>query len=135
MSDDTRAQAGRYITVAVQSALADWGMFVLLVTVGAEGLLAQAIARLVGGAYSFTANKLWSFQAGGWSTLAPQAGRFGALYVVSYVLSLVLFQGISAASSPWLAKPLADGGCFLFNFVVMKSWVFADEDEAELVEE
>lgn len=135
MSSTVDVQAGRYLSVAVQSALADWGMFVLLVTFGAEGLTAQAIARLVGGAYSFAANKLWSFQAGGWSTLAPQAWRFLVLYAVSYLLSLGLFQGMTTlAMSPWVAKPLADGGCFVFNFFVMRSWVFV-EDTSELVEE
>lgn len=131
-------EAGRYTSVAVQSAVADWLVFSVLVGLGAHELAAQGTSRLVGGGVSFVANKLWAFQTPGAAGLASEIRRFLALYVFSYVLSLsVLALGSDGLGmSPWIAKGLADTTCFLVNFVVMRSWVFrasegvAQPDEA-----
>lgn len=127
-------QAGRYASVAVQAALSDWAMFSLLVVVGADEVLAQGVARVVGGAVSFVANKLWAFRAEGTHTLAREVRRFLALYAFSYVLSLSLFAVSEEALGPWLAKLLADTTCLVVNFLVMRGWVFATRSPTDLAE-
>lgn len=121
----TWLQAGRYASVAVQSAASDWLVFTALVTLGADDLLAQGVGRGVGGVVSFVANKLWAFRSPGGHGLAREVTRFLTLYAFSYALSLGLFALGSELLGPWLAKAVADTTCFLVNFVVMRAWVFA----------
>lgn len=115
----------RYVGVAVAAAGADWVVFAVALAGGAWHLHAQALARVAGGLCSFVANQRWSFQAGQGDGLR-QARRFGALYAVSYVLSLSLLYLLVdlGGGDPYLGKLAADGLCFVFNFAVMRSWVF-----------
>lgn len=122
----SRLQAGRYTGVAVQSAGTDWLVFAGLVAVGADVLVAQGVARLAGGAYSFVANKVWSFESTSWRGVDRQVLRFGMLYAVSYALSLGLLSlFVEGLGAPVPASKLgADAACFVVNFLVMRSWVF-----------
>lgn len=124
-------QVGRYGTVAVQASVADWAVFATLLWFGADELMAQAVARLVGAFVSFTTNKLWSFEAGGRQGLEGQLRRFGALYVVSFVLNLSLLAlGLRwLGLSPWVSKAIADTCGFFLNFAVMRWWVFREEPD------
>lgn len=122
----TLGQAGRYTSVAVQSALSDWLVFTVIVATGGDEAVAQGVGRLVGGVVSFVANKLWAFEARE-GRLGQEARRFLALYAFSYALSLGLFVGLHDTLGvwPWFAKGVADTTCFAVNFVVMRAWVFA----------
>ena len=120
-----------YVSVAVISALSDWIIFTAIVTVfpGAV-LIAQAVARIVGGLVSFSINRTWSFRDQQGHGLTTEARRFLILYVFSYVLSLTtLWVGSSLLGvNPYVAKLFADGLCFVVNFLVMKSYVFSRVD-------
>ncbi len=118
-------QAGRYLSVAVQSALSDWVVFTALVLVGAPELAAQGAGRAAGGVWSFLANKLWAFGSRDRTRFGGEALRFLVLYAFSYGLSLTLFAWLSEPIGPWVAKLVADTTCFGVNFVVMRAWVFA----------
>jgi putative flippase GtrA len=122
---DRGSQFTRYVAAAVGSAAADWVVFAGALWLGAWHLHAQAVARMAGGLFSFVANRLWSFEGGG-AAAAAQARRFVALYAISYGLSLSMLYVLAdvLGVNAYTSKLSADGACFLFNFAVMRSWVF-----------
>lgn len=126
----------RYIGVALLSAGADWIVFFSLVQTGTNPLLAQAVARISGGGASFFANKVFTFDVKSKLLVGRQARRFLLLYVVSYTLSLFLvWFGITVLKAdPYWTKLASDAICFVFNYVVMDLYVFANKSNHGAVE-
>lgn len=114
------------IIAALSSALSDILAFTLLFHLGLYFLYCQAASRIVGGITSFLINKNFSFKKHEGRTLIEMK-RFGLLYIASYLLGFCLLwllykqMGLSLI----FAKPLADGICFIFNFFVMKYYVYS----------
>ncbi len=123
MSDPTGP--ARYLAVAGTAAASDWLVFLLMTGLGSDAVLAQGVARLVGGAVAFVLHKFWAFEAGTTHRTVEEARRFSMLYVASYALSLSLLRVALPMLPTWWAKLLADSSCLVFNFVVMRLWVFA----------
>lgn len=129
----TIQQSFAYISVAVVSAVSDWITFTLIVLLApTSALTAQAIARIVGGAVSFSINRHWSFREQQGCGFSTETRRFLVLYAFSYVLSLLtLYLCIRvAALNTFGSKLFADGLCFVVNFLVMKTYVFSRVDSA-----
>ena len=114
-----------YNLVAVGSAAVDWVVFLGLGGLGAGHLPAQVGARIAGGVFSFIANKR-SMESGERGRVLVQGRRFLLLYAVSLALSvgLLYVQVDLLGRSLYVAKLVADGACFLVNFVVMRGYVF-----------
>ncbi len=93
---------------------------------GVSPLYAQMTGRVIGGVFSFTCNKFWSFDAKGSRRLTIEARRFLALYVFSYLTSVSAFYVLteSAELQQIAAKAVSDTAIFFFNFVVMRLYVF-----------
>jgi putative flippase GtrA len=118
-------QFAKYVTVALLSAASDWVVFATLLAAFGWTIQAQAISRIVGGLVSFGTNKYWSFQSYEHKQALHEAWRFAALFVASYGLSLSLFSGLTLlGTGPYWAKLITDTCCFLFNFLVMRFWVY-----------
>jgi putative flippase GtrA len=132
MSTPTRmtTQGPRYALVSGASVVADWAVWLTLVQLGTDAVAAQAVSRVAGGATAFALHKTWTFERGERRGTTTQVGRFLVLYVASYVLSLAtLALWVDVLGIPeWVGKLLADGTCFVFNFVSMRTWVFRDAD-------
>lgn len=122
----------KYGLVAAGSAAVDWLFFITLTYFSLSPLYAQMSARLSGGIFSFTTNKLWSFKARGGSVWV-EGMHFGVLYVFSYALSISCFWGFVkvVGLGPYSAKWISDIVCFCFNFVVMRTFVFAERSKRE----
>jgi putative flippase GtrA len=74
---------------------------------------------------SFGINKYWSFQSYQHKRALHEAWRFVLLFIVSYGLSLSLFSALTYFDvRPYWAKLITDTSCFLFNFLVMRFWVY-----------
>ena len=118
-------QFTKYGAVAAGSALIDWLCFTTMGFLGSGYLVAQIVARIAGGLFSFVFNKNWSFDHRG-GHIMVKGRRFLILYVFSYCLSLTLLislvEGLSL--NPYIAKALSDVTCFVVNFLVMQSYVF-----------
>jgi len=115
----------KYVTVAVLSAASDWVVFAILFAAFGWTIQAQAISRIVGGLVSFGTNKYWSFQSYEHKQALHEAWRFAALFVASYCLSLSLFSVLTyIGTGPYWAKLITDTWCFVFNFLVMRFWVY-----------
>lgn len=119
-----------YIGVAGLSALSDWLVFAAISWLfpSADVVLAQAPARLTGGIVAFTLHRLWSFKDQQGQGLGTEAGRFLALYVFSFCLSIgtVWTMVDLLGLNRFVSKGFADALCFCVNFLVMKYYVFAD---------
>jgi putative flippase GtrA len=124
-------QFAKYVTVALLSAAADWLVFATLFTAFGWTLLAQATSRIVGGLVSFGTNKYWSFQSYQHKQALHEAWRFAMLFIASYGLSLSLFSFLTYLyTGPYWAKLITDTSCFLFNFLVMRFWVYRPRPSA-----
>ena len=121
----------KYMTVAVLSASSDWAVFATLFAAFGWTIQAQAISRIVGGLVSFGTNKYWSFQSYEHKQALHEAWRFAALFVASYGLSLSLFSVLThVGTGPYWAKLITDTCCFVFNFLVMRFWVYRPQRSA-----
>jgi len=126
----------KYVTVAVLSAASDWAVFAALFAAFGWTIQAQAISRMVGGLVSFGSNKYWSFQSYEHEQALHEAWRFAALFVASYGLSLSLFSVLTyIGTGPYWAKLTTDTWCFVFNFLVMRFWVYRPQRSARKVAE
>lgn len=116
----------KYISVAAGSAASDWLTFSALTFVGLNPTYAQGTSRIIGGLFSFGANRQWSFNATGLTSVTVQGRRFILLYCVSYGLSLTSFYFFSniIEINIFLSKLITDSALFIFNFIVMWLYVF-----------
>jgi putative flippase GtrA len=123
-------EAFAYVSVAGFSATSDWAVFTLLSWMLADHdvVFAQAPARLTGGLVAFLMHRSWSFRDQKGLGLSTEAGRFLALYVFSFTLSLVTVHLLvdQLGFNRYWSKGFADILCFIVNFLVMKLYVFAD---------
>jgi putative flippase GtrA len=121
-------QFAKYVTVALLSAASDWMVFATLFAAFGWTIMAQATSRIVGGLVSFGINKYWSFQSYRHKQALHEAWRFIVLFIASYSLSLSLFSALTFFDvGPYWAKLITDTSCFLFNFLVMRFWVYQPE--------
>jgi putative flippase GtrA len=117
-----------YSSVALVSAASDWIVFVVLFELlGSNVLVAQGIARVMGGVVSFATNRTWSFRSRNGHGLSRETIRFFVLYAASYAVSLsAIFVFSESLGFPaYVAKIAADSLCFLFNFLGMRLYVFS----------
>jgi putative flippase GtrA len=93
---------------------------------------AQALARLTGGLVAFVLHRSWSFRDQQGLGLTTEAGRFLALYVFSFCVSIATVYLLVdlLAFNRFLSKAFADTLCFVVNFIVMKVWVFSSTGQA-----
>lgn len=115
----------KYSTVALLSALSDWIVFVGILALFGSPIGAQATSRIVGGVVSFAINKYWSFESRQRDRTLIEAWRFILLFGISYTFSLALFAFVTwLGLHPYIAKLLSNSTCFLFNFLMMRLWVY-----------
>ena len=116
----------RYIGVALGSTIVDWIVFVILTTLGIYNVTAVVLSRSAGGLFSFITNREWTFSAKQNRHVTVQGRRFLLLYGMSYGLAICLvYLFADIFNIPvYVSKLGADTGCFIFNFLVMKIYVF-----------
>jgi putative flippase GtrA len=115
----------KYVSVALLSAASDWVVFTALLIAFGAPIPAQATSRIAGAIVSFTINKYWSFRSMEHGQAVAEAWRFLLLFAASYVLSLTLFSALTfSGTSPYFSKLATDLICFMFNFMVMRMWVY-----------
>jgi putative flippase GtrA len=126
-------EAFAYVSVAGASAISDWLVFTLISWFAPQYdvVYAQAVARLTGGLVAFMLHRAWSFRDQQGVGLTTEAGRFMALYIFSFAVSVstvyVLVDLLDL--NRFASKAFADTLCFVINFFVMKFWVFNDSSK------
>ena len=114
-----------FILAAASSAISDIVIFTLLVHLGLYFVYCQGISRIIGGVVSFLINKNLSFNRHRRRALI-EIRRFLLLYAASYLLSFFILWFLHQQMGLTLlyAKPIADGSCFVVNFIMMKFYVY-----------
>lgn len=117
----------KYGAVAGASAASDWLIFIVLTSAGISAIAAFAGARVIGGLVSFILNRNWSFKYDKLeSCWSHQLLKFIELYVVSYALSIGIYYALitNAPSMEYFMKLVTDSLIFMWNFLIMKFYVF-----------
>lgn len=123
----TRRDAGylaRFVGSGVAAVTCDFGIFLLLRSMGVALLLANSLAFAAAFATGFLLNRHWTFRA----TEAPAAGqvyRYAAVAALALVLSsLVLYCLVSIGMAEPAGKGCAIACSALVNFLLSRAWVF-----------
>ncbi len=119
-------QFSKYGGIAVGSALTDYALFSVLLLLEVNILVAQGVARIAGGIFSFLFNKYWNFETNSLIDAVREARRFLILYATSYTIALGLFYGFIEVFNfgAYSSKIMIDITIFIFNFTVMRLYVF-----------
>lgn len=121
-----RTQALRFLLVGVGTALADYGVYRLLLALDVPVTPAKAAGFVVGTALSYLVNRAWTFQAE-----QHAVGRFLAVYGLTLVANLLVNSGAltvlsGMAGSITVAWLLAQAVASALNFLGMRYVVFAE---------
>ena len=120
--------AGRFAVVGVGAVVIDYLTYVLLLAVDVPTTAAKAVAFLTGAGFAFALNGRFTF---GSRLTGPALARFAAVYAVGLLLNTgvnaAVLAVLSGDSGRRVAFLLATGASAFWNYVGMRSWVFAAE--------
>jgi putative flippase GtrA len=117
----------RYLTVGVGSAITDLGLYAVLTHgVGMDPVIANLISRPCGGLFSFTMNKVWTFNRRELRGTSAQFIRFCLVWLAAYALSesLIWFFTRQWHWGPLHAKIPAEIVTGVFSFLSLRFWTF-----------
>jgi glycosyltransferase involved in cell wall biosynthesis len=131
LGEHTRKEFGRFATVGVANTVIDIGLYTLMTRFvpffAVALLLAKSLSFLAGTVFSFTFNRLWTFQNKHpftWGEIMRFYATVGSALVIN-VASLYVFHTIMGVHD-LAAVVLATGVSFVWNFVISKLWVFTN---------
>ncbi|MDD5751761.1 MAG: GtrA family protein [Candidatus Peribacteraceae bacterium] len=120
----TRVQFFRYFFVGGSSAVVDFIVYLLCLSLGVHYLLAQLIAYCVGFAWNYTFSILWVFESSRKFmreiSLTFVITMFGLLWTELLLFGMVDFLGFGEI----VAKIIATAIVLFWNFGARKVWVF-----------
>jgi putative flippase GtrA len=117
----------RYLTVGVGSAITDLGLYAVLTHgVGMDPVIANLISRPCGGLFSFTMNKVWTFNRRELRGTSAQFIRICLVWLAAYALSesLIWFFTRQWHWGPLHAKIPAEIVTGVFSFLSLRFWTF-----------
>lgn len=117
----------RYLTVGVGSAITDLGLYALLTHgAGMDPVFANLISRPCGGLFSFTVNKLWTFNRRELRGTSSEFLRFCLVWLAAYTLSesLIWLFTRQCHWGPLHAKIPAEVVTGIFSFICLRFWTF-----------
>ena len=113
-------QVLRFYQAAIMNTLFGISLYFLLVWLGLNIFLAQALSHVMGTAFNYLTYSRHVFR-----DAAPAKVRFALSYMGAYLLNVVVLLGVSrVVSSPYLAGLLTAVIVSVINFVVLKRLVF-----------
>ncbi|HET6545498.1 MAG TPA: GtrA family protein [Rhodanobacteraceae bacterium] len=120
-------QSRRYLAIGVLQWLADWAVMVVLSHFGWAIETANVCGRVSGALLGFTLNGRITFGGGrnrpGWGAFA----RYGAMWLISTVISTLAVGAIGASHgvhAAWLTKPGVDAVLGIGTFLVSRYWIY-----------
>jgi len=128
LSQKNRSEFGRYLVAGGSAFLVDLGLFTLLVeVVGLNYLVANIIGCGAGFITAYTLSIRWVFRYRRYSDLRPEFVIFVLIGLVGIGLNeLTMYLVVAGFGFAYvLAKVLATGVTFMFNFVLRKLLLFS----------
>jgi putative flippase GtrA len=119
--------ARRYLIVGAGSAATDLTTYAVLAQgFGVHPLVANLISRPLGGLFSFTFNKLWTFEKRELAGTHRQFARYWIVWFTAYALSegLVWLFFDTLHFGKFTSKICAEGLVGIFNFFCLRHWAF-----------
>jgi putative flippase GtrA len=118
----------RFAIVGGVNAAIDLGIFVvLLYAFGWSPIAAHTAGFLAAVINSYVMNKLWTFQDRDWSRRAIWRGlRFFAVAFGGWLVGAAVIALAVPAFPALVAKLLAIGATFVWNYTLSRLWVFTD---------
>jgi putative flippase GtrA len=120
-------QIKRYLTVGLGAAITDFCVYGLLIRfAGFSPLTANLISRPAGGLFSFTGNKMWTFERNQLAGTSSQFLRFWITWLCAYTASelLVWFFSRQLDFGPFMTKVCAEAIACSGVFFVHRFWTF-----------
>jgi putative flippase GtrA len=118
----------RFVIAGLTQLVLDWGLFVLLTTLGVPVTVANPAARLCVVAFGFWLHGVYTFADDGqhnlgWGQLSRYAPTWIALTITG-TLALAAIESRFGLRATWLAKPLVEGVLAVVSFFALRHWVF-----------
>lgn len=118
----TSLQASKFAVIGVANTATDFAIFSFLLYVVGSGLIfSNIIAFLVAVSFSYVANKNWTFQ--GYSSNSSNWTEWVIFLVISLgglIVATSLLVFLSDYVHVLIAKVIATGGSFIWNFLLVK---------------
>lgn len=121
----------RFLATGAGAAAVDLSTYALLVKVfGVHALIANLVSRPMGGLFSFTVNKFWTFANRDKARVHVQFVKYWVLWGAGYAMSEGLLALYLSALHipPLLAKPAAEATVGIVNFFALRLWVFREQN-------
>ncbi len=128
-----RGQLGRFVAVGLVSAVVDFGVYHLLLALGAWAPLAKGVSFVLGTTTAYLLNRRFTFTAarGGSARFAGFVALYGTTFALNVgvnTLALALLPAMPLrTSAAWV---LAQGVATVVNFVMLRTVVFRTQPPA-----
>lgn len=123
-------QGVSFLVIGACLVVVDWGVFVLLTSLGMEALVANVLGRVVGAALGFMANGRITFSSFGSSRVGKRHfTRFAVSWAVLTAISTLLITEVVSHLSlqvAWLGKPLVEAALAVVSFIISRHWVYVE---------
>ena len=118
----------RFVIAGLTQLALDWGLFVLLTTLGVPVAAANPAARLCVVAFGFWLHGVYTFADDGqhnlgWAQLSRYAPTWIALTTAG-TLALAAIESRFGLQVTWIAKPAVEAVLAVVSFFALRHWVF-----------
>ena len=118
----------RFVIAGLTQLALDWGLFVVLTTLGVPVTVANPAARVCVVAFGFWLHGVYTFADDGehnlgWAQLSRSAPTWIALTTIGTV-ALAAIEGRFGLQVTWLAKPAIEAVLAVASFLALRHWVF-----------
>jgi putative flippase GtrA len=124
-------QLARFGAVGAVCAVTDFGLFALLIALGAPPIPANIGSFLVANGQGYVLNGRLTFRQDRESLSLKGYGKFLGAYSASLVLSTVIVGVLSEAIGPLFAKGIATGVAAVWNYALSALVVFRRSSRAK----
>ena len=115
----------RFATVGAANTVTDYTAYWVMLTLGVAPQVSNIISTVLAAAFSFTANRRFTFAETRASTgLAPQILKHASVTGSALLLTAAMIHLLAEPLGPLAAKALAIPVVFMWNYMLSSLWVW-----------